>query len=193
MLGKLRERYENLVSPFGEALVQAGITSNMMSLTALFVGFASGWAYSIKLILLGVSLLVLSAMLDMLDGAVARASETSPFGAVLDHVLDRYVEYLVVTGIILGGFVDWFWGSFCVFGMIMASYVRAKAESVGKLDNCSVGLAERQEKLLAIIAGSLMTTLIPSALFYSLILVALISQVTVVQRLWYAHTKIRGR
>ena len=46
----------------------------------------------------------------MLDGAVARATSTATrFGAVYDHVLDRYAEFAILLGIGLGGFVDWIW------------------------------------------------------------------------------------
>jgi CDP-diacylglycerol--glycerol-3-phosphate 3-phosphatidyltransferase/archaetidylinositol phosphate synthase len=92
-------------------------------------------------------------------------------------------------GIVLGDYVDWFWGIFTLFGMIMASFTRAKAESVGGLTSCTVGVAERQEKLILVIAGSLLELWIRGALAVCVVLVGVLSHVTVVQRLVYTRSK----
>ena len=126
------------------------------------------------------------------NGTVARAAvKMSRFGAVLDHVLDRYVEYVIVIGIVAGGFASWFWGIFALIGMLLASYSRAAAESVGGLASCTIGIAERQEKLLLILAGSVLVPVWPNALQYAMILIGLISHVTVGQRLLYTWQNAR--
>jgi phosphatidylglycerophosphate synthase len=135
-----------------------------------------------------------AGFIDMLDGAVARATgASSRFGAVYDHVLDRYAEFVVLIGIGLGGFVDWPWVVFALFGMVMASYTRAKAESVGGLSSCTVGIAERQEKIILLLIGSVLEPYFSMALTYCAIAVGLLSHVTVVQRLHYTFKQTRGR
>ncbi len=186
MLGRFREKYENTMMPLGKAVGRLGVSPNALSILAALVSVVAALLYLRGNALLGAVVLVISAFLDMLDGAVARATgAASRFGAVLDHVLDRYVEYLLVIGIVVGGLATWFWGLFALIGMLLASYSRAAAESVGGLKNCTVGIAERQEKLLLILAGSALAGVWSNALEYAMILVGLLSHVTVAQRLLY--------
>jgi len=90
---------------------------------------------------------------------------------------------------IFGGYCDWISGFFGLFGMIMASLTRAKAESVGGLNSCTVGIAERQEKLFLLIFGSILVVFFSDALRYSIILIGVLSHITVVQRLHYTWIK----
>jgi len=193
LLGRFREKYENAMVPLGLALGNAGINPNALSVVAALLAVPTALLYARGLPLVGASVVLCSAFVDMLDGAVARATgRVSRFGAVLDHVLDRYVEYALVIGVVAGGFAGWFWGVFALIGMILASYSRAAAESVGGLEECTVGIAERQEKLLVILAGSFLVVLWSSALEYAMILIGALSHVTVIQRLLYAKKKAGG-
>ena len=192
MLGRLREKYEEIILPLGKAIGRLGLSPNSFSLLSVVVAGLAGWYFYNRNLPLGVLFVVLSGMLDMIDGAVARATgKASSFGTVLDHVLDRYAEFLIVCGIIWGGYVRWFLGVFCLFGMVMASFTRAKAESVGGLDRCQVGVAERQEKLLILVAGAIGSIYYEGALELASVVVGLLSHVTVVQRLDYARKKTR--
>ncbi len=192
-MGRFRAKYENAMLPLGRVVGNLGLNANALSVFALCVSAVAAVLYSMSEAPLAAVVLVLSGFLDMLDGAVARATETaSRFGAVLDHVLDRYVEYFVVVGIVAGGFANWFWGLFALIGMLMASYSRATAESVGGLTSCTIGIAERQEKLLLIVGGSALVGLWSHSLELFVILVGVLSHVTVVQRLIYARKKTRS-
>jgi CDP-diacylglycerol--glycerol-3-phosphate 3-phosphatidyltransferase/archaetidylinositol phosphate synthase len=192
LLGRLREKYESSMLPLGKAVGKLGIGPNALSILAAVASVAAAVLYLRGTAILGALVLLGSAFLDMLDGAVARATmTTSRFGSVLDHVLDRYVEYVVVIGIVAGGFASWFWGLFALVGMLLASYSRAAAESVGGLSSCTVGIAERQEKFLLILAGSFLVAIWSSALEYAMILIGLLSHVTVMQRLLYTWRHAR--
>lgn len=193
MLGRFRERYENAMLPLGRAVGSLGVSPNTLSILAALLGVLASLSYARGMALLGALVLLGSTFSDMLDGAVARATRTtSRFGSVLDHVLDRYVEYALVIGIIAGGFADWFWGIFALIGMLLASYARAAAESVGGLSKCGIGIAERQEKLLLILVGSVLVPVWPSALQYAMILVGFLSHATVIQRLVYTRQNARA-
>lgn len=182
------------MAPAGKILARSGLTPNMITIISLITSILSFWFYYQKSLILGAFFIVLTGIIDMLDGAVARAAgKATRFGAVLDHVLDRYAEYLIIIGIILGGYVDWMWGVFALIGMLMASFTRAKAESVGGLKSCTVGIAERQEKLIIIIVGSLLTLYYLQALLYATVLVGIISHVTVAQRLEYTWKQTRSK
>jgi CDP-diacylglycerol--glycerol-3-phosphate 3-phosphatidyltransferase/archaetidylinositol phosphate synthase len=178
--------------PVGEWLGRQHITPNALTSISLALSIVAGAAYAFRFPIFGAGWLVMSGMADMLDGAVARATRTaSRFGAVYDHVLDRYAEFFALVGMGLGGFSDWIWVIFSLFGMLMASFTRAKAESVGGLKSCTVGIAERQEKLIILLVGSVLQPLISSALMVSLIVVGILSHITVIQRLHYTYFETR--
>ena len=192
MLGRLRERYQKAIAPVGVALVKTGISPNAMTLLSLLIAVLSGLVYAIREPIAGASLVVFASVLDMFDGAIARAMNGGTrFGATFDHVVDRYAEFFIVFGIIYGKYCDWTVGSFTLFGMLMASFTRAKAESVGGLRSCTVGIAERQEKLLLFIVGSILTPFFIDTLYYATLLVGVLSHITVVQRLRYTWIQTR--
>ena len=98
-------------------------------------------------------------------------------------------------------YIPWYWGYFAIFGMIMASFTRAKAESVGGMKSGTVGIAERQEKLILQIWMDFLSGIpfllnffvaleITNILTFCIVLVGVLSHITVVQRLMYAHKVI---
>lgn len=193
MLGKLRERYQRVISPIGKVLAKIGISPNAMTFTSLLVAALSACVYALKKPIEGAVLIILTGIVDMLDGAIARSkAKVTRFGATFDHVIDRYAEFFIVLGIAYAGYAHWAYGFFTLFGMLMASFTRAKAESVGGLKSCTIGIAERQEKLLLLIVGSLLLPFFPEALKYAVILVGILSHITVVQRLHYTWVQTGG-
>ena len=217
--------------PVGGAIAKTGITPNMITGLTVVVALITAWIFFTGDLLLGLAFLIFTVVLDMFDGAVARAAGLgSKFGATFDHTLDRYAEYLFMLGLMMGpvgavaitwwpyaagdSFIPWFWGFFTLFGMIMASFARAKAESVGGMESCTVGVAERQEKLILQIAGILLLALpttniwidlltpipvlldffvllnITNILTLCIVIVGILSHITVAQRLRYAKKMI---
>ena len=193
MLGKLRAQYEKMVAPAGSVLAKLGITPNMMTAASIAIATFSAYMYASQRPIFGAILVILTGILDMFDGAIARSTgKTSRFGATLDHVVDRYAEFLIMIGMIAGSYTAWYWGLFTIFGMIMASFTRAKAESVGGLASCTVGIAERQEKLLVLIGASIIDPIVPGVLNYGIIVVGILSHITVAQRLHFTYQQIQG-
>jgi phosphatidylglycerophosphate synthase len=132
---------------------------------------------------------------DMLDGATARAGGTAnPYGTLFDHVSDRYAEFLILLGIMLSEVVLPGWAMFALFGMVMASYVRARAESSGKVVSCDVGFAGRPEKLALLMIGMGSQAFFPQVhiLQWAVIAVGVLSHITAIQRLLYARRIILG-
>jgi len=192
LLGRLRARYEKALEPLGRTLGRTGVSPGVLTTLSLATSCLAAIAFVFKSPILGGSGLIASAFLDMLDGAVARSTRSvTRFGAVYDHVLDRYAEFVILVGMGLGEFVDWVWIVFCLSGMMMASFVRAKAESVGGVKSCTVGIAERQEKLLILLAGAFAQPMISQSLLASVIVVGLLSHITAFQRLHYTYTQTR--
>lgn len=192
MFGKLRARYEKAMQPIGRLLGKSGVTPNTISTVSLLLAVLACLAYARRAPVLGAIGLLASGAIDMLDGAVARATgKTTKFGAVYDPVLDRYAEFAVLVGIGLGGLADWIWVIFALFGMVMASYVRARAESSGGLATCMVGIAERQEKILLLVLGSFLQPFLSFALLGCVIIVGILSHITAGQRLYFTFQQTR--
>ncbi|HEY7046455.1 MAG TPA: CDP-alcohol phosphatidyltransferase family protein [Jatrophihabitantaceae bacterium] len=154
-----REWVSKTINPLGVRLARAGITPDQITVVgtvgataAALIFFTQGWWFSGTMLIWGF------VMLDVLDGAVARAGGTSSkFGAVLDSTCDRLVDAAVFASI------AWFYTRHdqpwmvagCLLCLVLGSltsYIRARAEGVGL--NATVGIAERAERLIIILVGT---------------------------------------
>jgi phosphatidylglycerophosphate synthase len=194
-LARFRQTYEQLSLPLGRMCMRLGLSADMLTYLSLALSVLAGYLIAQRAFVWGVGAILLVGLADVLDGATARASGTaSEYGTVLDHVTDRYAECMILGGVMLSGVVAPGWVLFSIFGMVMASYVRARAEATGKLASCNVGFAGRQEKLGLLIAGLLLQPLIPAwaPLGWAVIAVGIASHITAVQRLHYTRQMLVG-
>ena len=162
-------------SPNGLTLVGSLLTASV----GLMV--AQGWFLAAGLCLW------LFSLTDTLDGALARATNrVSIFGAFLDSVCDRYAEAAVFFGLV------WWYQStanapgvalayLALVGSLMVSYARARAEGVG-LQAAEVGWFQRPERIIALGIGLLLAPFIPGVLLAVLALMAILTTITVLQR-----------
>ena len=169
---RYRTGVERGLRPVGSGLGKAGITANQLTATGVVVSVLSALAIARGWPLLGAVLLGLSAVPDLLDGAVAKASGTSsPRGAVFDSVADRVSDTFVLGG------VAWYLASthgahaallpFAVVGASnLISYERARAESLGFA--ARGGLMERAERMILLGLGMAFTALLIPALWLML-------------------------
>jgi CDP-diacylglycerol--glycerol-3-phosphate 3-phosphatidyltransferase/archaetidylinositol phosphate synthase len=83
---------------------------------------------------------------------------------------------------------------FALFGMVMASYVRARAEASGKVESCDVGFVGRPEKITGLIVGMLLQRFFPQIRIvqWAVVAVGVLSHITALQRLLYARRVIMG-
>jgi len=151
------EGYYRVVRSLVERSPLNGMDPNHVSLMASGIGviaalfFMGGHSATAGLLLL------LSGILDTLDGTVARLGErSSKFGATLDSSLDRYVEMFVFMGI-TWHFRDshmFFWSFLAIMGSMMVSYIRARAQSLGVQE--LVGFMQRFERFVILSAGAIL-------------------------------------
>lgn len=188
-----RQYYEESSLFLGKVCLKLGFKPNFITALSLVCSIVSGIYFWKDEMLWGIFWMILTSFTDMLDGSTARAGNIGTvFGGILDHVSDRYGEFFILAGITLSGAVHPGWGLFALFGMLIASYTRAAAESMGKLENCAVGIMGRLEKFIIIIAGALVEYFLPEGtwpsggwLEFALIIVGLTSLITAIQRLIY--------
>jgi CDP-diacylglycerol--glycerol-3-phosphate 3-phosphatidyltransferase len=154
---------------------------------------AALWFYPRGELLWGTLVIVLFVFSDTLDGTMARLSgRPSTWGAFLDSTLDRVSDAAVFVGLALwfageGDELALVWASLvCLVGGLLVSYTRARAEGLG-LDG-SVGLAERTERLIAVLAAAGLAGMgVPYVLAVVLWLLAAATWFTVGQRMLHVR------
>ena len=195
ILARFRQVYEQASIPMGRVCLRLGLTPDMLTYLSLALSVLAGYVIAQGELWWGVAVILLVGFADVLDGATARAGGTaSEYGTVLDHVVDRYAEFFILGGVMLSGTVAIQWPLFALFGMVMASYVRARAESTKKIASCNVGFAGRQEKLGLLIIGLILQPFFPAVklLEWAVIAVGVASHVTAVQRMAYTRQMLLG-
>ena len=190
MLTKLKQRAQSWLTSEAALLHRLGLTPNHVSILGLVLALLSAvayWQWPLHPLLLIVAplLMLASGLLDALDGAIARIyGEATKFGGFFDSLLDRYADAVILCGIILGGLTEMSWGLTALMGSLLVSYARARAEAAGvKME--SVGLAERAERIVIIALASFISYVWLDALNWSILLLAILTNLTVVQRAIY--------
>jgi len=175
-----------------------GLTPNKVSIIGFILALSSAIAYAfvpsaLWLLLLAAFLLLASGFCDTLDGIIARTfQQATVFGGFFDSVLDRYADAAVYAAIILAGLCNQIWGLAALAGSILVSYTRARAEAAGiKME--SVGFAERAERMLILAAVSIIAFWWLPALNYGIILLAIISNLTVIQRALHVYKTLKKK
>jgi CDP-diacylglycerol--glycerol-3-phosphate 3-phosphatidyltransferase len=147
--------------------------------------------------LLGAILFGAFGLIDILDGTMARMLGTSgPWGAFLDSTLDRISDSAVICALIYfylnsdvaNSQLAVITGIGSLVMSLMTSYARAKAESLDA--TCNIGLAERAERNLIIWIALLISALVADVMPYALSLLALVSTITVIQRLLFVRKQL---
>ena len=169
-----------------------GFTPNRMSALGLLLSVVSslmywGWQSIQSSLVLASVFLLSSGCCDMLDGIIARTyGQISPLGGFMDSLFDRYADALIFIGIILGGLCNSFWGLIALTGSLLVSYTRARAEAEGvKME--TKGLAERAERLIIVAAATFLELFWQGALSWAVVLLAIITNITVLQRVTYFY------
>lgn len=175
--GSFRAPVERAVRPIGQLLRRSGLTPDHLTIVGLLVGVGAAFAIGAGHLRWGLALVILAAVPDLLDGALAKASgASSQRGAFFDSTVDR------ATDIVLLGGVAWYLVqhddprlsvlAFAVMGASsLISYQRAKAESLG-LD-AKGGLMERAERVVLLCIGLLWEPLLVPVLWVMLVLTLL--------------------
>ncbi len=186
MLSAVKGRTTELLEPIASILAKIGVKPNHLTLVGLLLGVLCAYEIYLGNFVLSAVLLILSSLMDALDGALARSKGmVSEFGGFLDSVLDRYVDIAIFFA--LGFHVDWFLAVFALSGALMVSYTRARAEKV--IPKCDVGIAERGERLILILIG----LIFPNILSLIVLLVGVLAHVTALHRILYTYRECKRK
>ena len=185
----------------GVMLARLGINPDWITIAGLLLVALAAYFLAQGAFLTGGIILLLSLPLDAVDGAVARAlNRSSPFGMVLDSTLDRYAD-----GLIFAAFSYYFaeldrmemvaLSLFALMGSYLVSYIRARADDAKVAVSATVGFFTRMERVIALLimtigAGLLANTVV---LEVGIIILAIGTNLTALQRLRYVHTTLKDR
>ncbi len=168
------------------------LTPNILTMLGLLICAGSGVLIAFGYLLPGGLLLLIASGFDILDGALARVSgREQRYGAFLDSTVDRYAEAITAISLL---FFFIFHGHhtlepmlvvFALTGSLLVSYVRARAQSLGF--NCNGGLLARPERVVITVIGLVIAPLLVPALW----ILAVLTNVTAVQRIWVVWQQAR--
>jgi CDP-diacylglycerol--glycerol-3-phosphate 3-phosphatidyltransferase len=186
-----RAFFTKLFTPLARLFLRLGVSPDVVTIVGTFgVCFGALVFFPRHEFFWGSVIVTVFAFSDTLDGVMARLSgRSSKWGAYLDSTLDR-----VGDSSIFGGLVLWYAGGgdkpylaalalACLILGSVVSYAKARAEGLGMTAN--VGIAERAERLVAVLAATCLVGLGVPEVLLTVVLscLALASLVTVVQRM----------
>ncbi|MEM1540271.1 MAG: archaetidylinositol phosphate synthase [Candidatus Bathyarchaeia archaeon] len=197
MLTKLKAKVQAAIKAQVQTANKLGLTPNIISVIGIVLALISATAYTNgrqgMTLAMAVFILLLSGYCDILDGALAKLYQKStPFGGFLDSLLDRYADSAIYVGIIMGGLCSIPWGLIALIGSLLVSYSRARAEAADiKME--TVGLVERAERIIIIAVASLAEIFFVGIIEASMILLAVLTNLTVLQRSLYTYKMLKKK
>lgn len=187
----LRRIFKNILDGIAGFLNKLGIRPNVVTSVGLLGNIAAAVMIGFGNLTWGGIIAMLVGPLDALDGTMARMrKEDSRYGAFVDSVTDRYSEIALYGGLLAffnenGTWQDALLVFFAAVGSIMVSYVRARAEALDF--SAKIGLLTRAERYIVLIPG-----IILGYPRISLWILAVLTNITAVQRFLYVRRQARG-
>jgi CDP-diacylglycerol--glycerol-3-phosphate 3-phosphatidyltransferase len=186
------------IAPIARAAIKVGITPNAVTLIGTIGAIASAaYFYPRGELFLGTLAIIVFALSDLFDGAIARISSTGPsaWGGFLDSTCDRLTDSAIVGSLIVFSLLDENGLELVLVGALVAGslvpYIRAKAESYGIA--CTVGVAERTERLILLLTAAGFHGLgVPYIFAVGVWLLFILSTITAMQRIWVVRRGLKA-
>lgn len=190
MLNRIRPLVSGIFTKGARVLAKLGFTPNVVTLVGLGLSVVAALLILERLYLGGALAVALSGLVDGFDGALARLTNTqTEFGGVLDSVADRYGDALIMGSAWIGLGLPDVVGLTALVGSLLTSYTRARLEAAGSKSIGSIGLVERPERLVLMIVCLVFVRIA----LYVFVVIAILSNFTVVQRLIYGRKRLSGK
>ena len=189
----LKPAVTRLIEPVARFALRLGLTPNSITICgALGVLISAGYFYPQEQYFVGTLFICFFALSDLFDGAMARISQSgaSKWGGFLDSTIDRITDSAIIISLLVPLIAAdnklSYVGLITLVTGLLIPYIRAKAESYSI--ECSVGIAERTERLVIILTAVGFEGLgIPYALAAGLWILAILGVITVAQRIKVVH------
>jgi CDP-diacylglycerol--glycerol-3-phosphate 3-phosphatidyltransferase len=190
--GRIGAGGKRIVDSIVRGLSRFHVSPNLLTFIGLLINIFAAVLFAKNLLFWAGLVVIFAGIFDIVDGEVARLTHrVTKFGAFFDSVIDRYSDLLLLLGIMLwyGKMERTFYvglTGLVLIGSVMTSYTRARAESL--IPQCKVGFLERPERIVLLIIGALSNRM--AAVLW---VMAILSNWTVSQRIWYTWRETNGR
>jgi CDP-diacylglycerol--glycerol-3-phosphate 3-phosphatidyltransferase len=180
--------------PVARTIARTGLTPNQVTSLGFVLSAIAAVLIGSGLLAAGAIVMLAGGVLDLIDGALARLTRrATPFGSVFDAVVDRYAEGMVLFGLLIWELnQDHHLEPALIFaavvGSFLVSYTRARSEVIHM--DVKDGLFTRAERVV-LLALALLLNHIPYVLVGALWLLAVLTNVTALQRLYYVWTRTK--
>lgn len=188
-----RQRFENLSVKIGMVFSKLRLSPNQWTFLSIVPAFVALYFLVNSQFLYAALFFIFSGFLDMVDGAVARVmGKVTKLGAYLDTMMDRYVEALIVLGLLFVSLPDFYlpataWLFLYFIGSMMTTYAKSAAKEKELVDKeLKGGVLERAERLLILFVGILLAIFDKTYLTYVLVLLAVLTNFSAIQRAYIA-------
>jgi len=192
--GVARQRVSGWLVGLASYFARRRVSPNMLTWLSLLLSALCGLSFFLSkgsplMLLWALVFLVLAGLADALDGATARIlHRQGRRGDLLDHVIDRYSDVLILCGVIFGGYVPMWVGILALTGVLLTSYVGVQAQAV-MLGRIYGGLMGRADRLVVLILAIPLNLVYPHELLWlpplgwALVFIGVMSHITAAQRL----------
>ena len=197
MIYKNRKMFESLSLRVGDELARLGLSANHWTILSLLLILVTFYFMASGEFLYSAILLAITSFVDVIDGAVARATKkASAFGAYLDATVDRIIEFVTVLGFLMIGYPDFIlpmsvWLMSLLFSSVMITFVKAAAFEKGLVKSeLKGGLLEHPDRMLFFIAILLVSLYSLEIAAFLIVIMTILNITTAAQRFVIA---IRGK
>ena len=193
----LKPAVTRLINPVARLALRIGLTPNLVTTGGTIATAATAlYFYPRERFFLGTLIICIFILSDLFDGAMARISQAGPskWGAFLDSTLDRIADAALLVGLAIALVND---GDDLVYLVLLTlitgaliPYIRAKAEALDI--DCSVGIAERTERLIIVLtAVGFHCLVVPYILAGGFWLLAIVGAITTAQRIFVVYRGLK--
>ncbi|MEM5778279.1 MAG: CDP-alcohol phosphatidyltransferase family protein [Candidatus Aenigmatarchaeota archaeon] len=196
MLYKQRKHFKKLSEKVGYFFSKLSISPNQWTLLSLFLALIVFYFLVNQNFILSFVFCIITISIDMIDGAVARATKKSTkFGAYLDTTVDRFIEFFIIFGLLFLDYPNFIFNSktwlvLLLFGSMLSTYSKAAALEKGliKEELKGGGILEHTDRLILFLIIILISYFSLNYAIYLIAITAILTFVSFLQR-FYIVTK----
>jgi archaetidylinositol phosphate synthase len=204
----LRPRFIGYLEPVADLCIRARLTPNRISVLSIVLALLCAILFLRQHYILGALALFAAAILDLVDGSVARKMQNATrFGAAFDWIADKYVDALAILGAGFSGIAiltrffavppaaDLAVVALAVFGSMMNTFIKPVVYAEvgfterkdGKIEDPleGVGFFGRPETIIVLILGAL-----TGLLWLAILAIAVFTNLSAIQRIVYLHGRL---
>ena len=184
-----KEKFNSTSLKIGKAISKLGISPNGWTFISLILAVIAVIFIIKQNLLVGAIFFLISILLDLFDGAVARATnKTTKFGGFFDTVVDRYVESLIIFSLLFISLPNLFlpiyvWLFILLFGALMTTYIKSAAREKGLVnEDLRGGFFGRSERTVILFIGLIIGNFFPIVLSWIIFVLAILVNLAAIQR-----------